>query len=179
MKTLQVTPVAKARVWMNERATEGFVAEGILQGSVNPSVGESKHLTIGVEALLPRGARAEYGLIGFQFVPDALNLLHCEVEYSGMHGPSWTDALAGTLDQVRLGLPKEYASAVMDALAYTCRDRMPSGVLRIVDAAHGLVGSSPSMFGRLTTAAVEMALLAGAELPDAQMVKMLRAILIG
>lgn len=179
MKTLQVTPVAKARLWVNERATKGYLAEGILQDSVSPSVGWSKMLMIGVEALLPRGGRAEYGMIGFQFVPDRLNHLQCEVGFSDMSGPPWTDALAAKLDEVRLGLPKEYAPAVMEALLLTCQDRMPSGFLRVVDAAHGLVGSSPSVFGRLATAAVELALLNVAEMPDAQIVKILRGILIG
>lgn len=180
MKTVQVTQFVKARVWVNESATVGFVAEGILKASVraNPSESNGSHI-VGVEAMIPRGGMVEYGLIGFQFVPDKLDRLQCEVGYSSMNGPSWPDALAAELDDVRLGLPREYSSAVVAALSSACEGRMPSGVIRIMDAAHGLVGSSPNVFGRLTTAAVELALLVGAELPDDQVVKILRGILMG
>lgn len=179
MRALRITRFAKARVWIDERATEGYVTRGVIQGSVHAGVGASKDRIMGVEALVPRGGLAEYGMIGFRLVSSALDVLQCEVGYSDMSGPSWPDALATRLDNVRIGLPEEYASAVMEALSLACRDRMPPGVLSVVDAAHGLVGSSPSFFSRLTAAAVELALLDGPELQEIQMTKILKESLVG
>jgi hypothetical protein len=181
MKTLQITPVAKARVWVNERATVGYETDGALGGMARPSARElNGGLMVAVEVLLPRGARAEYGLLGIQFVADTSMRLHCEVAFSaGMNGQLWPDSLAAKLDHVRLGLPKEYASAVLASLLAAVEGRMPSGVVRITDSAHGLVGSSPDLFGRLAAATVELALLQGAEFPNDEAVKLLRRILIG
>lgn len=180
MRTLQLTPLAKARVWSGEKMTGGFKAEGVITGSAEQSFAgwPSSNVVVGLEALLPRGARAEYGLLGLEFMPDDLGRLQMAVPYSGMAGTAWPDALAGKLDEVRLGLPKEYASAVLASLSSAVEGRAPSGVLRIVDAAHGLVGSSPNFFGKLTRAAVELVLLSGIEVPDDRLVSLLRGIII-
>lgn len=183
LRTLQLTPLAKARVWFGETLTSGFVTEGVITrttgaaGKKNAG-GPSRSVVVGVEALLPRGARAEYGLLGLEFLPDDLVRLQIEVPSSGMAGISWPDALAGKLDEVRLGLPKEYASAVLDTLSSAVEGRLPSGTLRIVEAAHGLVGSSPSFFGKLTRAGLELALLSESEVTDDHLVSLLRGILI-
>lgn len=181
MKTLQLTPFVKTRVWYGEKMTGGFEAQAVITGSAgqNSAGWPSGNVVVGLEALLPRGARAEYGLLGLEFLPDNLGRLQMEVPYSGMTGVAWPDALAGKLDEVRLGLPKEYASAVYASLSSAVEGRVPSGVLRIVDAAHGLVGSSPSFFGKLTRAAVELVLLSGIEVPDDRLGSLLRGIIIG
>lgn len=129
--------------------------------------------------MLPRGARAECGMIGIQFVPGTLRQLQVEVGYSGIPGELYTNALAANLDEVRIGLPQEYASTVMESLVLRCQHRLPPGVLRIVDAAHGLVGSSPSVFDRLTTAAMELARLDATFMQDDDIARTLRSILIG
>lgn len=181
MKTLQLTRFAKARVWFGERVTDGFKPDGVITSSVERSfAGEpTRNVMVGLEALLPTGARAEYGLLGLEFLPDHLGRLQIEVPYSGMAGIAWPDALAGKLDEVRLGLPEEYASAVLASLSSAGEGRVPSGVLRIVDAAHGLVGSSPNFFGKLARAALELSFLSGTEVSDDHLVSLLRGIIIG
>jgi hypothetical protein len=180
MKTLQLTRFAKARVWFGERVTDGFKPDGVITSSVENSFagGPTRNVMVGLEALLPTGARAEYGLVVLEFLPDHLGRLQIEVPYSGMTGIAWPDALAGKLDDVRLGLPKEYTSAVLGSLCSAGEGRVPSGVIRIVDAAHGLVGSSPNFFGKITRSALELALLDGTEVSDDYLASLLRGILI-
>jgi hypothetical protein len=52
----------------------------------------------------------------------------------------YEESLAGAADQVRFGLPSEYAAAVSDALTTP---------VEVTIAAHGLVGSSPAVFSRV------------------------------
>jgi hypothetical protein len=180
MRTLQIAQFAKARVWINERSTQGFANDGVLEVLAHPSVGTSnRSIIVAVETMLPRGPRAEYGLIGCQFTPDDRGSVRLVIPYSGMGGVTWIDSLAVDIDDVRLGLPREYTSSVADSLVSGVEGRMSSGILRITDAAHGLVGSSPNVLGRLAKAVVEVALLGGADVPDDQMVTLLRELLIG
>ena len=59
-------------------------------------------------------------------------------------GGRFADALAGSVDKVRWGLPLEYEGAVLEELVAQPR---PVDVTR---AAHGLVGSSEMVFRALT-----------------------------
>jgi len=58
--------------------------------------------------------------------------------------------LPGFTDQVRRGLPREYADSVMEGAIYTNSiSPLGSGVLQFNCAAHGEVGSSPNAFRQL------------------------------
>ena len=59
-------------------------------------------------------------------------------------GAAYPDSLASDADDVRWGLPVGYRPAVAEAIAGLAQP------LRITDAAHGLVGSSPHVFRVLT-----------------------------
>jgi hypothetical protein len=180
MKTLQLTRFAKARMWFGERVTRGFDASGVITGAAGdaPVVGPNSDMLVGLEVLVPRGAYSEYGLLGLEFLPGNLGCLRIEVPYSDMAGSPWSDALASNVDEVRLGLPQEYASSVLASLASTAAGRIPSGTLRIVDAAHGIVGSSPSFFGKLSGATIELMSLSEIEVPEEFLVTLLRRIVV-
>ena len=180
LKTLHLTRFAKARVCFGASMTGGFEAEDVISGLARQSAagGPSSNVIVGLEGLLPYGGYAAYGLLGLEFLPDDLGCLRIEVPYSGVTGAVWSDALAGKLDEVRLGLPQVYAPSVLAALSSAAERRVPSGALRIVDAAHGLVGSSPNFFGKLASAAIELVLLNGIEIPDDRLVSLLRGILV-
>jgi hypothetical protein len=119
VNTLQISSFATGRVWTNERATSGFAGEGLDFTRVQPNrLATLRSTTVAVEALVPRGAMAEYGLIGLQFLPMQLEQLHCEVPYSiNAADCSWHESLASSLGGVHLGLPQEYAPAVLVALS--------------------------------------------------------------
>jgi hypothetical protein len=156
--TIQLNAIAKVRIWFGERPTSGFPAKGVLFGSA-ASGGDGPHTNpIGIEAFVPRGGMAEYGLLSVEFQPTEGRALQIEVPHSEMGGAPWVDTLAGKVDDVRLGLPQEYAIAVVTSMSSASAGRYRSGVLRVTDAVHGMVGSTPNFFGRLGRAAVELEL---------------------
>jgi len=181
MRILQLTPLAKARVWSEHMLTSGFAPDGVLTAPVgraadSPPTGEP--LLVGIEALVPRGPRAEYGLLALSFARHAVGPLEIEVPYSVSEGPVWTASLAGTLDEVRIGLPAPYANAVLEALSPTAVGRLPPGLLRVAEAAHGAVGSSPRFFGKLARAAVELVEVVNSDLPEERLIELLRSVLV-
>lgn len=181
MRFFQLTKFAKARIWLNERATLGFAADDVLECSVSPhNNGSVPGVIVGVEALIPRGGVAEYGLIGIEYVPDISSSLICRVPLSiETRSNEWINSLASSIDQVYLGLPKEYGSAVLDSLVASATGRMPAGLVHIIDSAHGLAGSSPSMFTRLARAAIELTLLSELDSSDDHLGSLLQDIFLG
>jgi len=181
-RILQLTPLAKVRVWFGEKLTAGIVAEGVLAASLPQSADSSRPKTawaIGVEALVPRGGRAEYGLLAVTFVPRDSGPIHVEVPHSSATGTAWAGSLAGTLDDVRTGLPHEYAAAVLESLSSAANGQLSPGLLRVSEAAHGAAGSSARFFGKLGRAVVALAALSGSETLEDDGVAKLRTILVG
>lgn len=156
MMTFQLTRTAKARLWLHG----GFPGySGV--GSVTAAVEAGPAVQIAVphvilETYVPRGARAEYGLLGLRFVPANDTLVRVEIPYSSGAGDSWPDSLAAATDDVRLGLPREYADSIVAAsVAYATR-RFPAGAITVVAAAHGLIGSNARLFKKLAACALEL-----------------------
>ncbi|MBA3465181.1 MAG: hypothetical protein H0T46_34945 [Deltaproteobacteria bacterium] len=82
--------------------------------------------------------------------------LWVDVPFSEEDGRQWPDSLAGVVDDMRVGLPAEYVAVILDALSAAGARILPPGTIRVVEAAHGLVGSSPSFFGKLACCIVEL-----------------------
>lgn len=108
--------------------------------------------TVGVEAFVPRGARAEYGLLVVEYVVVGHAVEHVpssklavDVGSVSASSKTWDEALCRATEVALVGLPLEYAPAVMDGLA----DGVALGDVRVVGAAHGAIGSSPAFFTRL------------------------------
>lgn len=180
MRILHPTQLATLRVWVGEKRTTGFDARAVLSGSVPPSTRANaveRAISAGVEALVPRGARAEYGLLAVTFVPVTGDSVQIDVPYCTEDGPRWAESLAERLDDVRLGLPPEYAIAALASLSAAAGEHLPSGTLRVAEAAHGRVGSSQRMFARLARATVVLATMA--DLHDESLEARMRAILAG
>ena len=128
---------------------------------LGPSAAVTSHLattltshvatTVGVEAFVPRGARAEYGLLvverfvgradpGVQETARAV-----DVDGASTSSGTWDEALCCATETAFVGLPREYAPAVIAGLA---EGALGSDV-RVVGAAHGAIGSSPALFASL------------------------------
>lgn len=175
-----MTSLAKARVWVLESATSGLEFTDIVSGSfVATRTGAPKHPAVTVEALVPRGPLAEYGLIGLAYQSTTSETLRIEVAYSTNGGMSWGKSLAATIDDVRLGLPEEYSQAVFHALSSAVATKLSPGVLRLAEAAHGAVGSSPNFFAKLSFAAAELMFVDVSHASDELLSKLLRRILVG
>jgi hypothetical protein len=156
MRALQLTEFAKVRMWPGG-AVPGFAPLGSVSKDVEADPSASLPATrLTLEAYVPRGGLAQYGLIGVIFQP-AGHVLRVEVPYCAPHGARWPGALArGIADDVRLGLPAEYADPVLEAAAGCGVRRFPAGSITIVEAAHGLVGSSASFFMGLISCVLEV-----------------------
>jgi hypothetical protein len=175
---LQLTPLAKARVWSRSDIPE-FVQVGTVSKQIDGApLSSVKAGCVTVEAFVPRGGRAEYGLLGMVFERDRTGSLQVEVPYSEYKGAAWLESLGSVADDVRLGLPYEYAGPILDAAIEFGTHRFPPGTIKVVHAAHGFVGSSPRLFQRLATG-VLMLLVEDRELEDEHMITVLKGLLVG
>lgn len=96
-----------------------------------------------------------YGLLGAAFVPAATGHLRVEVAGSEDTGNVFFASLASSLDDVFVGLPREYVESVLDgACSASNIHDLGAGILRFDCAAHGHVGSSQALFRQLGEAVV-------------------------
>lgn len=174
MRDIKLSGFGKARVWFSERVTPSFPCELTIQAEASAFAARALQTDrICVEAFVPRGGRVEYGLLGLAFDGDPAGRLRVEVGWSHAEGPSWKGSLVSGIDEVRLGLPEEYAIAVLRSLASTADGRFPSGTVRVCECAHGLAGSSATFFALLGHAVAELMLLDGTELTDDRLMSLL------
>ena len=131
-----------------------------------------------MEAVIARGPSSEYGLLAVTFEANGEGLVDIKVPFGEMHGARWDSALAAAVDDVRLGLPTEYAGAVLSALSSEATKRFPTGTLRISRAAHGLVGSSQNFFGRMLHAMMALGLMQQSGIEQEALVSGLRDVLV-
>jgi hypothetical protein len=176
MKALQLTKFAKARVHWQPRPALMFEAEGVLTGETTASGPPRLKGFVTIEALVPRGARADYGLLGVAFDPGGAGHLRAAVRYCSADGVRWTESLATSIDDVRIGLPKEYSDASLEGILSGLR-QPPPGSLSIAEAAHGLVGSSAAFFRRLGCVAGQLVFLDESEIVADTLAARLRALL--
>lgn len=175
MGTLQLTKFAKARISRQPALAVGFTAECVLTRDMPANDLARPKCFVGVEALVPRGSRADYGMLGVAFDPDHSGQLRVTAGYCNPQGERWRESLAATIDDVRIGLPKEYAEAVLEGLLGGLR-QPPSGSLTVEEAAHGLVGSRSAFFRNLALAAGELMFL---DESDDALAERLRRLLVG
>ncbi|XXY54997.1 hypothetical protein WME91_28095 [Sorangium sp. So ce269] len=175
-----MTPLAKARVWVSGSATSGVEFTDVVSRSfVAARIGAPEHPVVTVEALVPRGPLAEYGLLGLAYQSTTSESYRIEVGYSNNEGMRWDGSLAATIDDVRLGLPEEYSQAIFQALSSAVATKLSPGVLRLAEAAHGAIGSSPNFFAKLAFAAAELMFVDVSDASDELLGKLLRRILMG
>jgi hypothetical protein len=132
---------------------------------------------VSLEAFVPRGAMAEYGLLGIRYAPVASDDLKVRAGVLAASVARWDGSLANRTDDVRLGLPGEYVSFVSDGLL-ECQVTSP-GELSVIEAAHGAVGSSGRFFKRVALAAALILWMSDGELESAATVASLRQVLVG
>jgi hypothetical protein len=104
---------------------------------------------------------AAYALLGGEFRPDSSGRLTLSVLSNDEKGEIF-ESLAARIDEVRVGLPREFVEAVLNVSG--CGSQIPSGRIEINCAAHGRVGSNANLFGRV--ASLLLSMLCGAKLTD-------------
>ena len=146
-----------ARVWIDEDVNADYAAEATIERRLLTTPSRHlRHRRVVVEVYLPRGPRAEYGLLGLMYEPKDESDLLVRVQVGREDGRPSAGSMASNVDDVRIGLPREYASAVLDAICQHCQNRIGPGLLTIDRAAHGRVGSSVSVFSALSALAVAL-----------------------
>ena len=161
MITLSLSHEKRARVWFGDLDPAEPEIVSIRRSTIIPRVqlGQCATQSVAVEIFVPAGPRFEYALLGATVVRTAGDAegLNVEVPENDPRGPVFPDSLAGRLDDVRWGLPAEYARAVLENVEAELLVGAPAGgLVRISCAAHGLVGSSSQRFGRVARAVVRL-----------------------
>lgn len=134
LKTYAPTRFSKARVWWCS----------------DPFDGSPRTDSVAVEVWIPRGPRVEYALLGASL---ERNVSGVQVKCPQDDG-AWGDSLASKTDDVRRGLPAEYAESVRQAGETAVAAQSLQHGIGYDRAAHGAIGSSPELFGRLAVALV-------------------------
>ncbi|HVY28774.1 MAG TPA: hypothetical protein VHB79_19595 [Polyangiaceae bacterium] len=131
---------------------------------------------VSLEAFVARGAHAYYGLLGLRYLPDPTEKLTVKVPAMDGFKEKWQGALAGPADEVHVGLPGEYTQAVLEGLLVSADH--PPGTLEVIEAAHGLVGSSGAFFRRIALGAAAILWAADEDLETPPTTARLRQILL-
>lgn len=142
---------ARFRAWEGDRPNLKFSTTRVLAAQIRASRRGTDRRIAMLEAYVPLGGMAKYGLLGGDFCPDESGTLAVSVHLGEPSGAPFAEALAARVDDVRIGLPMEYGDAVLDGIRRGQKgpSALPSGLLTIDHAAHGMVGSSANHFGRV------------------------------
>lgn len=151
----------KARIWLDELPDWTYeVVEVIERHREVDSHGLAESRSVAVELFLPTGGRALYGGLGAVFVPKDTKRLTVQTFISHGEGKPYEEALAYRIDDVRRGLPYEFVEGIFDGVLQTDETQfLGAGTLSFRCAVHGYVGSSRSMFQRLSRIVVKLLLI--------------------
>jgi hypothetical protein len=157
MLNLLLSRSRKARIWIDDLPA-GVLLEPsghiVRRFTANRTSLDSRKFA--VELFIPRGARFDYGLIGAELFPTESNALVTTICYS-IVGRLFTDSIVGGLDEVKVGLPLDYADAVLEGITgETVEGGAPGGELRVCWAAYGKSGSSVFFFRLLGRTLLKM-----------------------
>jgi hypothetical protein len=148
----------RANVWLDEAPPAEFTASSFVTRMVAPKVVvEAARTVVGVELSIPHGPRASYGLLGAELVEADMDGLEVVVSVNNVGFP-FQGSVALKPDDVKVGLLDEYANAVVTGVAKVGELRgVPTRAsLRFRWAAHGVVGSSPSTFEKVSGLVVQL-----------------------
>lgn len=150
--------LARIRLWRDGAPLATYLGRRCLERCVSPvnQLVEAPSCSVAIEAWVPMGPRALYGLLGVRYVTGAAD---CEIHVpviDGLVGANLSDSIAASHDEVRIGLPYEYGVEVAERLAQAAETLGVRGKLFVEHAAHSLTGSSTSVFGGLSDLVVRM-----------------------
>lgn len=142
---------AKFRAWEGDRPNLEFSTKRVISAQIQTSRRGGGRRIAMLEAYVPIGGMAKYGLLGGEFCPDESGALAIRIHLGDPSGAPFAEALAARVDDVRIGLPMEYGDAILDGIrrGQMGPSALPSGLLTIDHAAHGMVGSSANHFSRV------------------------------
>jgi hypothetical protein len=176
MRSIALRNHGKARVWLDALPEAPYaVSERIHRHLKGTHGSSSRSFDAGVELFLPRGGRFMYGLLGGSFRNSEGEILQLAIDLSTVREPFFPASLAASLDGVRLGLPAEYAEAVVNGLTAAAGGSasFAPGHLLINRAAHSAVGSSSQIFQALAAILVDVIRIGRFDIPDDHLISLI------
>ncbi len=146
--TLELPRHARANVWLDDAPRATYAATSYLGRTLAPirTIEPARRLAA-IELFVPHGPSLSYALLGAELVMAESTDLEVSVSVS-KEGPPLISPLTGKLDRVSIGLPKEFAQAVLDGASRTAQELGAPTQRKLLYrwAAHGFVSSSPTVF---------------------------------
>jgi len=140
----------KCRVWLNEKPDIYYNAQDIIVENFDANMSVSQNKRITIEILLPRNA-SYYGLLGAEFIPDNSGMTTVRIAVSDCENNIFENHMSYNFEKVICGIPREYGNSVLNYIkANIEKINLPSGKLNFNIGAHGIIGSSCSVFGVLS-----------------------------
>jgi hypothetical protein len=158
MYSFELSRNRRVKVWLDEAPPAKFTASSTVTRMVKPKVViDASRRIAAIEVNIPHGPKASYALLGAELVDSDVDGLEVVVSVNSVGFP-FTSSLALKPDEVTVGLLDEYASAVVTGIEKLAElNGLPTKVaLRFHWAAHGLVGSSPSIFEKASGLVVQL-----------------------
>jgi hypothetical protein len=113
MKSFELSHHRRVNVWLDESPPASFTAASVVTRLVKPKVViAASRRSAGVEVYIPHGPRASYALPGAELVETQVDGLELAVSVNAV-GVPFHPSLASKSDEVLVGLPDEYVSAVL------------------------------------------------------------------
>ncbi|WP_127529793.1 hypothetical protein [Paenibacillus kobensis] len=140
----------RGRLWLDESPLLPYSSQSTVEKTFIQKNGlQSSPCRLTIELVLRAGMISKYAFIGVTYSPSNEGKLVVKAEVGHENGTIIEDIIALKPDEVRLGIPEEYITAIVDEihkLVSDANDLLPSGTLIIHTGAHGLVGSSQMSF---------------------------------
>ncbi|WP_103109704.1 hypothetical protein [Brevibacillus reuszeri] len=113
-----------------------------------PVVSENKKLAL--ELKLPRNS-SYYALLGVEFVPNQTSELLVNIKLNDSNGPSYNSEIE-LHEEIFSGIPSDYANSIINSAKEKILESnwQYAGNLTFVIGAHSLIGSSDSIFSKVT-----------------------------
>jgi hypothetical protein len=146
---------ARQHLWIGELPNIAFAPEQTMTRTFPAALPDTTSpRMVAVEKWLPVSGATQYGIIGVLYEPEARETLAVTVGISEQTGEPLDWTLGSRTDTVYAGLYAEYAEAVLESFAES--DKLQGGSIQIHHAAHGMIGSSPYIFKRITHTLISM-----------------------
>lgn len=159
--TFHLSSHHRVNVWINEAPAAAYAASSIESTIVKPKLAIDAESAIAcVEVNFSHGPKSSYALLGAELVKAEADGLEICVSV-GKGNTAFVGALGDGLDNVEVGLPREYAAAVASGATRIADNRaVPSKhKLWYRWSVHGLLNSSPLVFQLVSGIVLELLLL--------------------
>lgn len=167
-RSFELSRFRRANVWLNEAPPAEFTAVSSLSKEFKPkTITNAISQKTGVEIYIPHGSTASYGVLGAELVESEIDGLEIIVSIKSA-GLPFHPSLASNTDEVRVGLLDEYANSVIGGVVKAAGvfGAPTNASLRFRWAAHGLIGSSQSVFEIASAIVLQLLLLPMEPLDD-------------